>query len=71
EFQQAVDAKTFTKSLQDLLLNSYQKSIKIVKAELSIMEAVLFSLATGQFFLVDELGEKVAYDPLDPNNLNM
>jgi hypothetical protein len=35
------------------------------------MEAVLFSLATGQFFLVDELGEKVAYDPLDPNNLNM
>ena len=71
EFQQAIDAKTFTKSLQDLLLNSYQKSIKIVKAELSIMEAVLFSLATGQFFLVDELGEKVAYDPLDPNNLNM
>lgn len=61
-------ADEFKNQFQDLLLNSYSKSIQIVKAQLSALEAVMFSLATGQFFMVDFLGDNVVYNPEDPNN---
>jgi hypothetical protein len=61
-------ADEFKNQFQDLLLNSYSKSIQIVKAQLSALEAVMFSLATGQFFMMDFLGDNVVYNPEDPNN---
>ena len=69
EFINTIAPDVFKNSLQDMLLNSYSKSIAIVKAQLSALEAVMFSLATGQFFFVDFLGDNVVNDPLNPNSL--
>ena len=70
EFVDTTDPK-YIPGIQEMLLTSYSKSISITKALLGFQEAVLFSLASGQFFLVDELGKTVDVDPLDPNDTDM
>lgn len=70
EFVNTTDPK-YIPGIQEMLLTSYAKSISITKGLLAFQEATLFSLASGQFYFVDELGRTADVDPLDPNDVDM
>lgn len=63
-------AKFFADGIQNQLIARIPKSVAIVKSLLIAMETTLFTLATGQFFMCDNLGLSVNLDASNPNNLN-